>query len=380
MEHGSARKAEFDKSGPFALQLTLRGPVDERILAEMIAEIGAASELYRPSNIWRELVEKHTALLRASGIENFKQLVNHDYAEEEVGSVRSRWFIALVKALGGDRPRFPFSVPRHALLRHGVFRDEEDAQVYGAFVCMLWDYAEQRLDGVALGMLQEPALGNPNYVTYRGKIISQDLARSLVEYAALKENFGATLARAGSVVAEIGAGYGRLAHVVCSLAPCRYIFIDIPPALCVAQWYIGKLFGAEAVLPFRHYGSGAELTAAMAGKRFIFLIANQVELLSRESVDLFVNIDSFGEMDVRSVRNYIAIMRETVRPGGGAYLRNLFPRHRSMLVERGKKEKKKWATPTAEDYRFGAGWTVTGSGPWPLDPDAYAETIWRKNF
>ena len=349
--------------------------MDDHIIAAMTREIEAASELYRPSNIWRELVEEHTAALRTHGIERFKQLVNSHYAEVPVGKTGSMQFVALAKAVGGDRPLFPFAVPMHA-----AFKNEEAALVYGAYACMLWDYAERRLGGAAPETIEEPALGHPNHVDYKGRIISQDLGRSLAEYATLKENFGEILARDGAVVAEIGPGYGRLAHVACRLAPCRYVFIDIPPTLYVAQWYIGKLFGAEAVLPFRHYDSGAELTAAMAGKRFIFLTGNQVELLAPASVDLFVNIDSFGEMDVRSVRNYIARMRDAVRPGGGAYLRNALPHIGSTLTDQETKSEKKWPTPTAEDYRFGEGWTVAGSGPWPLDPDVYFETVLRKVF
>lgn len=341
--------------------------MDESIVARMVEEIGAAPDLYKPANIWSELAGKHIALLKAKGVENFKKIVNRHYAEEQVISTRSQWFIALARAAGRDRPRFPYSIPRHS-----VFADDEAVLAYGAFVCMLWDYAEEALDGAPPGLLEEPMLGNPNFVEYQGRKITQDLCKSLIEYAKLKKHFGEIMSRGDAVVAEIGGGYGRLAHVVCSLNPCRYIFIDIPPTLYVAQWYIENLFGTDTVLPFAHYDSGAELAAAMTGKRFIFLTANQVELLAKETVDLFVNIDSFGEMDARAVRNYIAIMRATVRPGGGAYLRNFFPHCTSIDGEKG------WVLPSAEDYRFGEGWDVADSGPWPPDPDIYLETVLRK--
>jgi len=91
--------------------------------------------------------------------------------------------------------------------------------------------------------LPEPALGQPLPVTWRGRLISQDLANTALEVAAI----GRALAgRKPRSILELGAGYGRTAYALLSLFPeATYTIVDIEPALTISRWYLSELFGAD---------------------------------------------------------------------------------------------------------------------------------------
>ena len=54
----------------------------------------------------------------------------------------------------------------------------------------------------------------------------------------------------GSRVAELGAGYGRLAYVYAHAHDLTYCVFDIPPALAVAQWYLTRTLGEDRVVAY----------------------------------------------------------------------------------------------------------------------------------
>ena len=53
-----------------------------------------------------------------------------------------------------------------------------------------------------------------------------------------------------------GRAYGRTAYVFMTLQPgCRYILVDIPPALYVAQRYLSAVFEDRKIFAFRSFNS-----------------------------------------------------------------------------------------------------------------------------
>ena len=95
--------------------------------------------------------------------------------------------------------------------------------------------------------VNEPEIGNPFRIECGGRLLSQDLASSIVEC-----NVVADLLKdiPRPRVAEVGAGYGRLAHTYVSTLPGQYFIFDIPPALGVAQWYLEKALGPDRSFAF----------------------------------------------------------------------------------------------------------------------------------
>jgi len=109
----------------------------------------------------------------------------------------------------------------------------------------------------------------------------------------------------GLVVGELGAGHGRLTEVFGLTTNYRYFIFDVTPALFVSQWYIKALFPGEKVFEFRHFENFDDIRDELQKSRFAFFTANQIENLPRESLDLFVNMNSLGEMRIEQINNFL---------------------------------------------------------------------------
>ena len=121
------------------------------------------------------------------------------------------------------------------------------ARRYTFFVGELWDIAVRSDTHGLTSRLAEPTIGNPVPLRSGGRLISQDLANSIIEFA--------FAARSGAVsdgarVAELGAGYGRLAYVYAHAHDLAYCVFDIPPALAVSQWYLTRTLGEDRIVPY----------------------------------------------------------------------------------------------------------------------------------
>jgi hypothetical protein len=108
--------------------------------------------------------------------------------------------------------------------------------LYKLFVGMLLELARREDRSGLSPHLEEPLIGNPIRIRRKGKLISQDLANSIREYGTLLQA-QPDLRSVPKKVAELGAGYGRLAYVMLQDPGTQYLVFDIPPALAVSQWY-----------------------------------------------------------------------------------------------------------------------------------------------
>jgi putative sugar O-methyltransferase len=174
---------------------------------------------------------------------------------------------------------------------------------YNTLTNLLWDYVKKNDSEGLLERLSEPREGNPPEVMRNGRLISQDLANSVLEYEAiLHPDLDRREVR---TILELGPGYGRTAYVFLTLQPgCRYILVDIPPALYVAQRYLSAVFEDRKIFPFRPFDSFDQVRDEFAAADLIFLTPNQLELLPDKSVDLFINISSLHEMRMDQIRYY----------------------------------------------------------------------------
>ncbi len=165
---------------------------------------------------------------------------------------------------------------------------------------------------VCLTTIEEPSVGNPFAIGYRGVQTSQDLCNSVHEYY----HSSAADARDGRRfdIAELGSGYGRLAYVCLrALAGATYTLIDIPPALNVAQEYLTRVFPGERVFQYRPFSDFAAVRDEFQDTRIRFLAAHQIELVPPKTFDLFVNISSLHEMSWAQIENYLRQIDRTCR-------------------------------------------------------------------
>jgi putative sugar O-methyltransferase len=297
--------------------------VDHAGLNELLEEMKTAPEIYRPSAFWEELTAVGLKQLESGGFENFKRSVNMTYFNWNVVGILQHQFLPVFwswcrrpawRVLGAR-----FRGYRSALPAARVYRSVSDyrlrlpdvasfnpvsAILYKLYVAMLWEYVAKQDPLRLISSLDEPSLGNPFRVDYKGRSTSQDLCNSVHEFYSA----GGADAPAGQSwnVAELGAGYGRLAYVFLQAVPsCTYTIIDIPPALNVAQEYLTRIFPHEAAFRFRPFKRYEEVQAEFQSSRIRFLAAHQIALLPPKQFDLFVNISSLHEMTYPQIKNYV---------------------------------------------------------------------------
>jgi putative sugar O-methyltransferase len=290
----------------------------QALITEMGLEVEGGPVIYRPSRFWESLAGRNTNQLAGAGFDSFKRTVNQNYFNWLVTNPRDAQFRSVV--ISWMHHPTPAIATARLLDGSGVSLDENRVQVfrrrrtrigYSVFVAMLWEHARRRDRLRLLEHLSEPELGSPILVRHRGRAISQDLANSVLEFYSISEAVPGGVPE-GATVVELGGGYGRLGWLLLSAVPrVRYIAVDIPPALAVAQRYLTCLFPDLPVARFRRGTDG--LSAEIAGARMAFITPNQLEALPDLEADLFINISSLHEMRPDQIAHYLGLIGRHTR-------------------------------------------------------------------
>ena len=272
--------------------------------------------LYGPAAFWDSLGQKHKNLIRQYGFRRFKRTINFEYFQWPV--------VSLVDSKIGD---LLLELLKHYQIPYGVLLVRIDSKnvidvpnirptAYAVFMGLLWQYALIKDRLRCLNVCDEPMLGEPLPVTYKGKLISQDLATSAIELNLIAKHID--LSRV-SRVAEIGAGYGRLAYVAAVRFPqIQYCIFDIPPALVISQNYLASVLGENVVQMFQEDAAISGLDGASA-RRIRAFLPHQLERFPDGYFDLVINISSFDEMPREQVDNYFALIDQ--KCSGWLYLK-----------------------------------------------------------
>ncbi len=253
-----------------------------------------------PSKYWEELNRKNLRQLAENKYENFKRTLARNYFTWMINPFDEQLRLLMREAGVARSLRYLMSAiaaPRHPPL------NKKHTFYYNTLTNLLWDFVEKNDAEGLLGRLSEPREGNPPEVMRDGRLISQDLANSVLEYQAILHPD--LDRREVSTILELGPGYGRTAFVFLTLQPgCRYILIDIPPALYVAQRYLSTIFADRKIFPFRSFSSYDTVRDEISQADIAFLTPNQLALLPDKSIDLFINISSLHEMRMDQIRYY----------------------------------------------------------------------------
>lgn len=278
-------------------------------LDEMFSALRGARPEVLPSRYWEELNKTNLEQLSAHGYESFKRTLALNYftfivsrKDVQVRFLQNHlppWSAAACAAASALRGRHPGLAWKQSLL-------------YTYHTLLIWEYMRRTAPGALADRLSEPQEGGPFQIYSRGKLVSQDLANSVLEYLSITEPI------AGSddlkSVMELGAGYGRTAYVFLKLMPAlRYVVVDIPPALYVAERYLSSQFTERRIFPFRQFSTYGEIKEEFESARIAFLLPHQAELLPDKSFDLTVNISSLHEMRMDQVRYYFAQIERLTR-------------------------------------------------------------------
>lgn len=283
-----------------------------RLIEEMGAEVEEGPPIYRPSRFWEIIGGLNAAQLDDLGFASFKRTINNNYFNWLVAHPRDSQFRALMK----EWLRHPTLAVASARLlnwagveserhRRKVFTRRRTRLGYAVFVALLWDYVRRQDRLGLLDRLEEPALGDPILVRHRGRLVSQDLANSFLELSSILEAFPNGIPE-GATVVELGGGYGRLGWLLLSVVPgVRYVAVDIPPALAVAQEYLTRLFPELRTVRFQR--GTDHLAPTLPSARLAFVTPNQLEGLPPLEADLFINISSLHEMRPAQIAHYLCV-------------------------------------------------------------------------
>jgi len=284
----------------------------ESVVSSMFNCMSAGNPVYLPSKFWEVLNSKNLGQLETEGVENFKQTVAQNYFTWVIGrwDTQFKYLVEHTKAqawpsilLGG--PSMLYDAWRREVSPRLSRRQQVELSV---FTKMLWKLAEQFDQHKLLKRLEEPREGNPFKIFLGRKLISQDLANSVLEFYSIREHFAPPL-DARVQICELGAGYGRNAYVFANAFPNgKYIIIDIPPALYVSQRYLTTIFPDKKVFRFRCFDSFEEVRDEFEASSLVFLLPHQAEMLPAKSIDLFVNISSLHEMTMEQIRAYFGLI------------------------------------------------------------------------
>jgi len=281
-----------------------------RGLPEMLDEIRNAPPIVQPSRFWEFYAHRNLRQLEEEGFEEFKRTVNPNYFQFHVASLRSPQYRALLRAsvrnmhpevLTATLAEQEIATP-HVRGRVGM---AVRSKSYAVYLALLWEYVRTRDGHGLLEHLDEPLIGHPIYINYRGRRVTEDVCNSVLEYTAIAEAIpvGKTI----SNVIELGAGYGRVAWVILSALPgVRYTVVDIPPALAIAERYLSECFPERQHFGFRHFDAYEEVAGDCEAAEVVFMTPNQLTLMPAQRADLFINISSLHEMRQDQIAYYLA--------------------------------------------------------------------------
>ncbi len=315
-QNGSATLILLRKDGPLpAAGDELPG------LEAMLHELRDAPEIFRSSRFWEHHAElQYRELAEQGGFAAFKRTVNRHFFQFMVTSPRDPQFRAVVRHwarrpnVGAVRARLrePLAAPARSGEsltaqpgRRATLRARISGRAYAVYVAMLAAYTQRRDRRGVFDALAEPALGQPTCVRYQGRAVSEDLCNSVLEYTSILD----AMPSPPRLVVELGSGYGRLAWVFLRAQQnVRYVLVDIPPGLAIAQRYLTELLPERRAFRFRRFGSYAEVADEFESAQIAFLTPNQLELMPSLHADLFVNVSSLHEMRREQIQRYFQLL------------------------------------------------------------------------
>ena len=174
-----------------------------------------------------------------------------------------------------------------------------------------WQRSESR--GRDLSALTIPTHGNMCGVMVDGHLI----APSSIFCDMYGRLLAAFCGEGRRVVAELGAGFGKLLYFVSRhLERTCFVDVDLPESLCCAAYFLMKSFPERRFLLF---GEGDVTQRSFEEFDFVLLPSFGVSKIPDRSIDLFSNENSLGMMHADACRRFVS---EICRASDAFYHRN----------------------------------------------------------
>lgn len=266
-------------------------------LVSMVNYFITTPSFQKSSKYWNWLNKKNIEQIAYSGYGNFKQTIARNYSTW-VGGLDAAYAGNLLK----ETESIEINIPLKEILRKHADFSLQDSVLFNIITVLLLDYVIKNGGGKYVDLLEEPPEGNPPFLSFQGKRISQDILNSILEYLSISD--GCDIGKVRSVL-EIGAGSGRTSFCLLKLLPAvKYIVVDIPPALFISQRYLSSVCKDKKVFAFRPFKFFGEVEDEFRASDIIFLMPDQINLLPDKIIDLFLAIDCLHEMKKEQVGLY----------------------------------------------------------------------------
>jgi len=296
---------------------------NNQLLDEMMKDLHRQNKLYKPGNYWsfyeKNLVKqiKKNPLDQfrnwsgSSGIGNIQSLNGgaihvsgkfgahfHPF-DEKFLHFDNNFFVKaynwIINKLSKYFPFFSFFSFRASLGRQYFFNQLRNVQnfAYEKFY---------NFDKDLLTSVSDSNLGNPFGFYKDKKFYTVSFLNELMKINYIKNN--TNFAEINSIV-EVDAGTGLLASIFLQLKKSlKYIIIEIPPALYITQNYLEalgyKTLGYKDVVNLKNLND-----IDLKNYQVICLPSWKIDLLKGSKFDLFINVESFQEMEPELVENYL---------------------------------------------------------------------------
>ena len=273
---------------------------------------------FRWSKMWEELNNAGISYLKKYGFENFKRTVVRHYFANTPFWMLNQQILFLVLNISPLKT-FEFFIKSLFTFSFKPF-SRIDAESFSFISYLIWEYVDKNDKNGYLTQLKEPEIGNPPPLFIKNKLISQDLANSVLEY---KSIFDETNNNKITTVMEIGSGSGRTAYVILRLNKNikKYIFVDISPALALAEKYISYVFNDKKIFKYRDFNNFKDIEKEFNSSELIFLLPHQILMLPKGIIDLTINISSFHEMLHKQIALYFKEIERLTKRNGYLYIK-----------------------------------------------------------
>jgi len=270
--------------------------IDTRILETMLSDMEKADPLYRPSSYWEEIVKETSRIwFNEENIINFRSVPyrtgfrsQHPLNPGRAGAFRGLWLsIPILKKIFEKKNR----------LLENYFNN---------WMRLLYEYVHLKSNGL-VESIPFSLVGNPDDIVLIGnKLYCYRFLNYFLTYCEAADVIDFTSIRS---IIEIGGGYGGQAEIILKLHPqIRYILVDIPPTLYLAENYLKNIFpgGVMGYLETRTI-KPIDVERLPEKVRVVVLAPWQITNIEGP-LDLLWNAISFQEINRVTVAHYMSMI------------------------------------------------------------------------
>jgi putative sugar O-methyltransferase len=285
-------------------------------LDEMIRDMSKAKDIYRPGKYWFERAERSSKIIKSEGISKFRSnnsLIGRSFSDSFVLDSRiydQRKFslynivnrcVSSVSSKFNNQVRY---TKRHFDAKNDMINKylESSDQVK----TLLRNYVIPQ-NSTSFGCESfKPGAENTAHLYF-----------TLLHRHSILDKGGINFGSHRSIM-EIGGGFGVNIHLLLSNYPNirKVVYLDIPPTLYVGSEYLKSIFGSSVKTYSELRNRNGNISFLDNDDLEILCIAPwQIEDLDLD-IDYFTNANSFTEMPLEVVKNYVEHIKKYLKQSG----------------------------------------------------------------